>query len=195
MKVERIFIFGVGAAGGNILLNLAASHLDLEYVAVDSDIVEERNILAGTQPYGKSDLKRPKTQAIQRILASRGKKIGFLTRRIESRKDLDFVRGKYSLIVDCFDNAPSRNLFIEATWPVVHVGFSAQLTGEVAWNEVYSKMRESKADARVDVCQLRLARPFIHALAGVAALAISEFLETGTKRNVYFDSKLNLRIF
>ena len=199
MNIQRVVIFGVGAAGGNLLLNLVAAHPDLDYTVVDCDQVTERNITARTQPYARADLHRPKVQAIQRVVQQQfGKRIETVNKRIDTFGDLSRfvppVGDVDTLLLDCFDNAASRNLFklFDARYPVLHVGFSGALTGDVCWNEVWEPMTEG-VEPHVDVCQLHLARPFIMGLTGIAALVISEFLVTGKKRNAYFDRWLNLR--
>ena len=68
------------------------------------------------------------------------------------------------------------------------------MTGEAVWAESYSEMTPDTKGS-FDVCQARVARPFIHALTSIAALVATEFIETGKKRNVYFDSKLKMFTF
>lgn len=190
--IDKIIIFGAGAAGSNLLLNLICAHPDLQYTIVDFDKVELRNITAGTQPYSKADINRPKVQALQRIVQmTRDKKIEILNQEIRAL----LAPSSNTIYVDCFDNAKSRNLFIKLHGNIVHVGFSAALTGEVLWNELFTPMVESKADKNIDVCQMHLARPFIQTLTGLAALVVSEFITTGKKNNIFFDSKLGLKKF
>ena len=192
--IKKIVVYGCGAAGANLLLNLITAYPDLEFAVVDFDLVESRNITPGTQPYSRSDLRRPKVQALQRIAREREKKIEAINTKITSTEQLRGY-GSSCLLIDCFDNVPSRNLFHKVKGNILHVGFSASLTGETCWAESWTPMKESKADNAIDVCELHLARPFIQALTAISALLISEFLETGTKRNAYFDSKVNLKVF
>lgn len=192
-KVNKVVVFGLGAAGSNVLLHLAYAHPDLSFVGVDFDIVEQRNFEAGTQPYSKADLNRPKVQAMQRILQSSRKIMAGHVTRILSAKQISDIAGDPAdaLLIDAFDNAESRNLFLPLakTHHIMHVGFSATLTGEAVWAESYSEMTpDSKGN--FDVCQAHVARPFIHALTAIAALLATEFIDSGKKRNTYFDSKL-----
>ena len=198
--ITDIVICGVGAAGSNVLQHLLYSYPMLNYTVVDFDKVEARNWEAGTQPYTKIDLNRPKTQAMQRIaLALKEKRIATVNSRMNSTKDISGLVAKLenTLFVDAFDNAVSRNLFLGLPKKanVLHVGFSAVLCGEAVWNEVFTPMHTAKADATIDVCQMTLARPFIFALTALAATNISKFLETGVKENLYFDKYLTLRKF
>lgn len=194
-KIEKIVVFGAGAAGSNLLLNLVCAHPDLQFLVVDFDKVELRNITAGTQPYSKADINRPKVQALQRIIQTTyNKKIDILNKEIKGVSDFANL-GKNTLLVDAFDNAKSRNLFVKLPYHTVHIGFSAALTGEVVWNQLFTPMVESKSDKNIDVCEMYLARPFIQSLTGIAALVISKFIEKQEKINAYFDSDLRLRVF
>ena len=199
MKITHITIFGVGAAGSGILSNLVCVHPELSYSVVDFDKVEERNIIPGTQPYTKADLNRPKVQAIQRIVkTSRDKTIEANNVKISGKADLlKFIKDKNStLIIDAFDNAPSRNFFLELKgYNVLHIGFSAGLAGEAVWDGVFTKMTEAKSDKAIDVCELHLAKPFISCLTALGTLVACKFIETGEKTNIYFDSKLKMFTF
>jgi hypothetical protein len=198
--VKKIVVFGLGAAGSNLLQHLAYAHPDLQFVGIDSDTVEQRNFEAGTQPYTKTDLNRPKVQVMQRLIqAARGKKLeGYIARVVRHQQIVEFSGHPADcLVIDAFDNPESRNLFLQldkGIWNILHVGFSPKLTGEVCWAESYSRMTPDPEGA-FDVCQNHIARPFIHALTAIAALVATEFIDTGKKRNVYFDSKLKMFTF
>jgi hypothetical protein len=176
------------------------THPTLQFSIVDFDIVEQRNITAGTQPYSKADFNRPKTQALQRLAQTlQGKKINGYANRMESVQDIKklITTPSETVIIDAFDNAKSRNLFLrlDKGYNVLHVGFSALLTGEAVWNESYSEMTESKKDAAIDVCQMHIARPFIMALTAIASLSLAKFIDDGKKSNVYFDSGMKIIVF
>lgn len=197
MKIENIYIFGVGAAGSNILMNLVFALNEVDFSVIDFDKVELRNISAGTQPYSRADLNRPKIQAIQKIVKiASNKSINGINRRIESEKDIKEIvpDAKTSLIIDCFDNADSRNLFFNLgkEYNILHVGFSGTLTGEATWHESYEKMNTSKSDGEIDVCQMAMARPFISGLSAIASLNVAKFIESGEKISCYFDKDLKL---
>jgi hypothetical protein len=198
MDIKDIYIFGVGAAGSNIFLNLLYAHSDLSYTVVDFDKVENRNITPGTQPYSKADINRAKTQALQKIAQiSKQKKINAVNEKITTKKDFTNVikDPKSSLIVDCFDNAHSRNLLIDKKYNVLHVGFSASLSGEAVWDSVFEPMETAKSDNDIDVCEMAIARPFIAALTGMASIVISNFIINGIKTNFYFDKNFVIRKF
>ena len=196
-NIENVVVCGVGAAGSNILLHLIYAFPNLNYTVIDFDKVESRNWEAGTQPYSKIDLHRPKTQAIQRVcMTLREKKVNSVNMRINSTKELEnlFPNPSTTLFIDAFDNAASRNLFIPLKkYSVIHVGFSASLNGEAVWNEIFTHMTASPKDAEIDVCEMTLARPFIFALTAMATISITTFLETGRTENLYFDKYLIAR--
>ena len=198
-KIENIVVCGIGAAGSNTFLHLLYAYPALNFIVVDFDKVETRNIEPGTQPYTKIDLNRPKTQALQRIASVlKNKKIEAKNTMITSAKDLTcLVKDvKNTLFVDAFDNAESRNIFLTMKKAhVIHIGFSASLTGEAVWNEVFTPMESSKSDKAIDVCEMTIARAYIFSLTSMAALIINRFIEKGEKINLYFDSFLTLRKF
>jgi hypothetical protein len=199
-KITDVKIFGIGAAGSNTFLHLLYSHPALNYTVIDFDNIENRNFEAGTQPYSKMDLNRPKTQALQRIASTlKNKKIEALNMKINSTKDISgMVKDpKSTLIIDAFDNAESRNLFIplEKRYNVLHIGFSATLCGEAVWDNTFEPMNASKADSGIDVCEMTIARPFIFALTSLASMAIVGFIENGKKDNLYFDKHFIIRKF
>lgn len=200
MNITHVTIFGVGAAGSGVLSNLVCVHPELRYAVVDFDTVEERNIKPGTQPYLKADINRPKVQAIQRIIrSSRDKTVEAHHARISSVDEIIKLAGpkESSLIIDAFDNASSRNLFLELKgYNVLHVGFSAVLTGEATWETTFTRMSVTKSGkAAGDVCEMPLARPFISCLTAMATMVASRFIISGEKANVYFDSKLKTIVY
>lgn len=199
-KITDVYVFGLGAAGSNTLIHLIYAFPVLNYTGIDFDIVEDRNVDPGTQPYTKVDLRRPKTQAIQRLASmAKNKKINVVNKKILSLKDVtDIVKNpESSLIIDAFDNAESRNLFtkLSTKYNVVHIGFSAVLTGEVVWDKTFTPMIASESDKKIDVCQMAIARSFILALTSIASISIGIFLDNDKKTNLYFDKSLNLKRF
>lgn len=203
-KIKRVVVFGLGAAGSNFLLNIAHVHPEISLAGVDFDVVEQRNYTAGTQPYTKIDLNRPKVQALNRIiLAATNKKVeGHAVKVTRTAQICQIAFGEMLpeesnnvLMVDAFDNAESRNLFLDIKGRhILHIGFSPTLNGEACWAESYSRMSPD-TEGEFDVCQAHTARPFIQALTAIATLIATEFIDTGKKRSVYFDSKLKTFTF
>ena len=198
--IENIVVFGVGAAGSNTFLNLLFAYPDFNFIVVDFDKVENRNVEPGTQPYTKADLNRPKTQALQRIaMTLKQKRIQAINTKIQSVKDIEKLVSKpnETIILDAFDNADSRNVFLSLgkKYNVIHIGFSAFLTGEAVWNEVFEPMISSKADDDIDVCEMSIARQFISDLTELASIVISKFVENNEKVNLYFDKNFIIKTF
>ena len=199
-KIENIVVCGIGAAGANVFMNLLYAYPNLNFKVVDFDVIEDRNVSPGTQPYTKTDIRRPKTQALQRIaLQAKQKRIEAINKKLTSVKDIkDLVNdAETTLVIDAFDNAESRNLFLKLgkQYNVLHVGFSAVLTGEAAWNEIYEPITASKSDGDIDVCEMAIARPFIMALTGMASIVIAKFIESGEKLNMHFSKHLTIKKF
>lgn len=194
MKKKNVYVFGIGAAGSNILLNLIYSFPDVSYHVVDFDIVENRNVFMGTQPYEKSDLRRPKVQAISKICKVKNNiNVSMHNLKINSQKDIVDLIEEDSLLIDCFDNAKSRNLFLNfKNFNVVHVGFSGDFSGAVLWNDNFSEMKESESDRQIDICEFSIARSFIMAFTGIASMAISEYLNKGKLQNIIFHNSKDI---
>jgi len=197
--IENVVVCGIGAAGSNTFLHLLYAYPSLNYTVVDFDKVEGRNVDPGTQPYTKIDLNRPKTQALQRIaLALKNKRIEAINKKVTSYKDIESLSKDPSktIYIDAFDNAESRNLFLGMKKRnILHIGFSANLTGEAVWDGVFTEMEKSKSDDDIDVCEMAIARPYIFALTAMASIVIDRFLEKSEKVNLYFDSTLNIKRF
>jgi len=196
--IKNIVVFGVGAAGSNTFLHLLYCYPGLYFSVVDNDIVEDRNVDPGTQPYTKTDLRRPKVQAIQRIaVMSKKKTVAAIIKRIDTVQDITSLipQPEETLIIDAFDNAKSRNLFtkLPKKYNVLHIGFSASLSGEAVWNDVFTPMTEAKKDADIDVCEMTLARPFIFALCSMATIAINRFIDKNEKVNLFMDCFFNMK--
>ena len=90
-KIEKIIVCGIGAAGANVFMNLLHAYPDVDFTVVDFDNVEDRNVSPGTQPYTKTDIKRPKTQALQRIA------------QMSKSKRINAVNGPASKMGYCFN--------------------------------------------------------------------------------------------
>jgi len=198
-KITDIKIFGIGAAGSNTFLHLLYAYPALNYSVIDFDTIENRNFEAGTQPYSKMDLNRPKTQALQRIATTlKNKKIEAINKKITSSKDITAMvkDPKTTLLIDCFDNADSRNLFTSLKkYNVLHIGFSATLCGEAVWDDTFVPMNSSKADSGIDVCENTISRSFVFSLSALSSMIIINFIENEIKENLYFDKNMIIRKF
>jgi len=189
-KITDVVIFGIGAAGSNIFCELLVTSPSYNFTVVDFDKVEPRNIEAGTQRYTKSDLNRPKTQSIQRMAMQHyRKRVTAFDQKVESVEDITTIvpDPQSTVLVDAFDNARGRNLFLELPpdYHVLHVGFSPGLSGEDVWEYVFTAMAESEADNKIDICKQQHASLFIMALTCIATKHIQLFAEEGEKWNSF----------
>jgi tRNA A37 threonylcarbamoyladenosine dehydratase len=196
-KLNNIIIFGAGAIGSNLLMNLVRDLPDVRYVVVDYDKIEQRNFTVGTQPYLKSDLNKYKTQALQMLVYNQcGKRIETVNEKMMSKNQIYTILSRYhqdeydsisqvsipeiSLVVDAFDNAESRNLIKikDGGIHVVHIGFSPQMTGSIIWDENWNDMSKSKNENTTDICTQQGARSFIMSFTSIASLVILTEIRT-----------------
>lgn len=198
MKFNNILVFGLGAVGSNVILNIIRDISEVKILAIDFDKVEHRNYMAGTQPYLKQNLNQLKTNSLKLIAYQQsGKLINMCNTKVDInnlKKILNPFDKKDILIIDAFDNADSRNLLHKLDYETIHIGFSPKMTGEAVWDRSWSKITDYKGNVE-DICTQQGARSFIMSLTSIASLVINEFYFNDKKINIYFDSKLNLKIF
>lgn len=200
MKFQNIIFFGAGAAGSNTLLNVVRDLPEINIFVIDYDKVEERNIVAGTQPYTKSDLNKYKVQALSMIVYSTsktGKRIGSFNMKINSLEDIKSLNFDWEndLFIDCFDNFESRSIIHGFSKNILHIGFSNSLTGEVCWDEGWHVPSNKSKANEVDICTQQGARSFIITLTGIASSIITQYYFNDIKKNAYYDNTLKLKIF
>jgi len=203
MKFDKLIIFGAGAVGSNILLNVIRDLPDVEVFIVDYDKVEQRNYTAGTQPYTKNDLNKFKVQALQLIAYNQsGNRIKFFNQKINSQKDItDLIqKTQYKtgiLVVDGFDNAESRNLFFNLKLKNCHVmkaGFNPNMSAAIVWEGQWEPMSEDPSLKDFDICAQQGARSFIMSFTSIASMIINDFYFEDKKKSLYFDKNYNFRI-
>lgn len=185
----KITIYGLGAIGSNLLVQLSKQYPDFEFTGIDFDKVEERNIR--TQAYFIEHVGSPKTAAMRTILARFNRRPKYtplnhkLTRAVDTGLMVD------ELSIDCFDNTESRKLLKSSSGHMLHVGFSPFYTAECIWNEDYEVPND--VDTRqADICSMTDAVPFIHYIVNAAALNVSHWLETKQKRNFIVTGKTKM---
>src|SRR5687767_7073671 len=111
----KILVCGVGAIGSNLVANLVPDLKgEHEITVLDKDLVEERNVQAGTQFYLPDQIGMPKVQALQyNIYKNFQREIKIANGALsEGGKILGELEpfNQYSLLVDCFDNEHSRGI-------------------------------------------------------------------------------------
>lgn len=182
-----ITVYGLGAIGSNLLVQLAKQYPDFEFRGVDFDKVEERNIR--TQAYFLEHVGAFKADAMRVILARylRKPKYTPIKQKITEKVKVD---SSTDLIIDCFDNTESRKLLCYGE--ILHVGFSPFYTAECIWNENY-EVPNNVDKNKADICSMNDAVPFIHFVVNAALLNISDWIETGSKKNFLVTGKSKLK--
>ena len=172
-----ITICGAGALGANLaesLVRCGARNLSV----IDRDRVEEHNL--STQPYAKADIGLPKVKALANWLyRAVAVQIQAQYLELDSHNASRTLRGGH-LVVDCFDNSPSRQILFEAgrNKACLHLGM-ADGYGEAVWNEVY----RVPLDRGIDGCDYPLARSLVQLTSLLGCEAIFHYLKTGEKLN------------
>lgn len=161
-------------------MNLAYDCRDVELELVDFDKVELRNFQFGTQQYFKEQEGNFKVEA---LMFNIYKATGLRARAyvIELGED-PLAYEEDALVVDCLDNFKGREHVKNVLSPknCLHVGFSPEMTFEIAWNENYEVPSEDVM-GDFDICGAEGARSFIHYVSGLATNVIIDFLKTGKK--------------
>jgi hypothetical protein len=179
----KIIVYGLGAIGSNLIVQLAKQYPDFEYVGVDFDKVEERNLR--TQAYFIDHVVMPKAQAIRVILQRFMKKPRYEAKLLKIIPEMGVINniGADTYCFDCFDNTASRKLLTpHGDYPIIHLGFSPFYTAEFKWNKDYEVPNDVDPHAG-DICSMTDAVSFINMFVNLAVMKFSEFLSDNTKKN------------
>jgi hypothetical protein len=185
---------GLGALGSNLLMQLIHIDPKAEFVGIDYDKVEDRNI--PTQAYLLPHIGMHKAQAMQIIIGMKSNNIKYRCKIKKIKYEYDTVIMDYKdlqdvLIIDCFDNSESRRL-LEGIDNCLHIGFSPQYTAEIIWGKDYTTPNDIPEDQN-DICDMDQAIPFINYIVSLAGLVIKEYLDTGKKNNFAIVDKFKIR--
>lgn len=201
----KILICGAGAIGSNLtsmlVPDLKGKH---EVFVLDMDVVEERNVQAGTQFYQPDQIDLTKTEALEyNIYKWFNRQItpihGKLTDGTDPLHQTDFRPENleaYELIIDCFDNRLARNI-LQSWWfkgkigkvvvpevdnppHLLHIGFSDEFTYAIEWAENYKVPDDITSD--MDICEMEGAASFIKMVSGLGSSVVLEWVNNGTKR-------------
>ncbi len=172
-------VCGAGALGANITESLARMGFRRLRV-LDRDRVEERNL--STQPFYRSDAGAFKARMLANALY-RALNVEVDARSVElTGANASKLLAESALVVDAFDNSPSRRVLKEyaegASVPCLHAGLAGDYA-EVIWNEVY----RVPSPAQDDVCDYPLARNLVTLTVAVACESIVEFVATGARQS------------
>ena len=190
----RFRIFGLGAIGSNLLMQLVHLYPKAKFIGIDKDKVEERNI--ATQAYYLPHIQMFKVQAMQIVLSMKTRSINYMP----IHKDIDnshdsFIKAdadvKDCILIDCFDNHRSRK-FLEGINNCIHVGFSPKYTAEIIWGKNYTAPGDINP-AENDICELEYAVPFINYVVSLACMSIQDYVNKGEKNNYLIIDKFKIR--
>lgn len=194
----KINIYGLGAIGSNLLVQLAKQYPDVEFIGIDFDEVEERNIK--TQAYFLEHVGMRKAQAMKVVLSRylRKPKYTPVVMKVTAGYPRP-VNHPETLCIDCFDNAASRQLLrvYDATGKgfdvdYLHLGFSPQYTAEFMWNKNYDVPNDTDPRAN-DICSMPDATSFIQYVVSLAGIEISRWIQTKEKRDFLVTGKSKIR--
>ncbi len=163
---------GAGALGSNLIDSLARQGFS-NIKVIDMDRVDMHNI--NTQVYVEKDVGALKVQALRnRIFAAVGTEIEIFDKEL-TKDNAKKVLKDSTLVIDCFDNTPSRQLVQDECrarkLPCLHAGLYEDM-GEVVWDERYTV---PKQQAEGDVCDYPLARNIAMLVCVVTAEEVLDF--------------------
>lgn len=191
-NITGIHVFGVGAIGSNLFIQLLRQNPDLDFFLYDMDKVEARNI--PIQAFFLEHINKPKVLAAQAVSLRYLNKPKVHTKNMELKIPLAINSAiqvlDTHLVLDCFDNSKARAL-LAGQKPIkntLHLGFSPQFVAECVWDENYSIPGELGQGAP-DFCQMHGALLFIHNFVNQAALNITEFIRTGERKSFIYTSR------
>jgi hypothetical protein len=178
----RIVFCGVGALGSTAAL--FCRNLEATLAFVDFDRVESKNLLA--QAFVKQSVGKNKAEALKaQFLNFHGVKAEAFGVRLTQENVEALCKGA-GLLVDCFDNAASRQLLSawarEQALPLLHAAVSGDGTfGLVRWDERFVADPEDQAGQAT--CEGGAHLPLLGLLGATIARTIQDFLTTGTRRD------------
>ncbi len=178
---RRVTICGAGALGANLAESLARMGLR-QLRVIDRDKIDVHNL--STQPWQSQDVGAPKT----RILANT------LYRAVGARVDAQQIElteanatkllKESAVVVDAFDNIPSRRAVIDAAAklnvPCLHVALGGDgAYGCGLWDAAYVLPEQATG---TDTCDYPLARSLALIVAATGAEVVAGYLESGQRR-------------
>ena len=196
----KVVIYGVGAIGSNLFVSLVKQFPDWNFVCVDFDIVENRNLR--TQSYFREHIGQPKVSALLAVgmrycnkLKYTPLKIRITKEYLEKFKYIENLQQK-ELWVDCFDNSESRKILKDLyakqnknNIELLHLGFSPLYSAESIWDRCYDVPND--VDARQnDICSMVDAVGFIQMFIGYVMIQINTWVEFNAKESFIITNKI-----
>ena len=196
----RVYIFGLGAIGSNLTIQMMKQFPDFTYYGIDYDKIEERNIR--TQAYFLEQVGMPKAHAIPVLACRFNRKIYYKPFNVKLEiSAAEFLQpylekpfiDKNTLVIDCFDNSASRKLLCGAPDEnVLHIGFSPFYTAEIMWQKDYDVPGDVDPSHN-DICSMDAAVGFIHYIVNFSLLTISDYIKNDKKNSYIITNKTNIK--
>ena len=184
MSGPRVVLCGVGALGSH--LALFARNLPCEWVFVDHDRVEGKNLLA--QAYVQASAGKLKAQALALQLRN-FYRVSADSRpvRFGEHNAAALLEGA-ALAVDCCDNAASRRAISSACRahgvPLLHGALAGDGScGLVRWDERFEPDSTPQEEGGAATCAGGEHLPLIALAAATLARAVQDYLAHGTRRD------------
>ena len=188
----KICVFGCGSLGANTVINLARRFADaIEFLLVDFDRIEEVN--KGNQPWYDVNVGQLKATVLGAFVYRVNKaKSVICTSKIENTNTFITTNNKelanIDLMVDCFDNLPSRKITQEIAdilkIPILHSGFSESVM-LCKWGKTFPL--NAKSSNTPPVCNRRELGGLVSLGAGSTALVITNFFVEHRKDSAFME--------
>lgn len=177
---KHLTVCGAGAIGSNLVDNLARQGFK-SFRVIDFDRVESHNI--NNQIYSHQHVGSLKVNALYDIIYEVNKsEVECIGKKLEADNIKKYIKDT-DLVVDVFDNIPSRKLVRDFCHknniPCVHAGVLTDF-GEVIWNENY-KLDEKQTNG-LDPCDYPLARNIVLGVVILASEIIIDYFVHSNKR-------------
>jgi molybdopterin/thiamine biosynthesis adenylyltransferase len=189
----HLTVCGAGAIGSLLVDNLARQGFK-SFRVIDFDRVEKHNI--NNQIYSDEHVGAMKANELSDIIYGVDKyiEVEAITKKLEDDNIKKYI-SKTGLVVDAFDNIPSRRLVRDYckknNIPCVHAGVLIDFA-EVMWNDNY-QLSDEQANA-VDACDYPLARNIVVMVVVLASEIIIDHFVNNKQRNAVVTLKnLNVR--
>ncbi|MFT5685938.1 MAG: molybdopterin/thiamine biosynthesis adenylyltransferase [Myxococcota bacterium] len=184
MSERNIIIVGVGALGSHLLL--LSRNLPGRFTVVDFDRVERKNTLS--QFHSRMGVGRNKAAAMQQAMQGLfGLRIQSVPHRLTPDNVTSLLSGA-DLVVDCVDNAATRQLIQEHVRaegiPCLHGALAADGSyARIMWDEVFTI--DGDGEAGQATCEDGEHLPFIAMVSARMAMAVQGFLADGARGSVH----------
>jgi molybdopterin/thiamine biosynthesis adenylyltransferase len=168
-------ICGAGAIGSNLVDNMIRQGFK-KFSVIDKDRVEDHN--RNNQLWGRRDVGMLKVTALKSYAFNAlGVVIEDISKEL-NKENVHKLLKKNTLVIDGFDNPPSRRIVTEYcranNIECLHIGLY-QDTAEVTWNKIY---RIPDEVVGLDVCEYPLARNIAMLSVIIGTESILRFLKS-----------------